>query len=204
MEIRLEWGVMPPATYNSGQADLCFSEEQARRLAGQRVGGKLCRRTVTADDDSLHVGEWQVDSGFTAGVLHGCLVARVNRRLMITMAATPGPWEHEVEDNDQFRGCGQVYTMGDGVLGGAICAPSGDLYPRGGYSPFEDMCFIADHDPEDAKRRHHAALRVLARHSPDSEGMCHHSGGVVEFFPCEEIVDLAAAYDWDLEQVPSD
>jgi hypothetical protein len=70
MQRRVEWGVMPPATYNSGEADPCFNEEQARRLAGQRVGGKLCYRVVTTDDDSLHVGEWQVDLGFTAEVLH--------------------------------------------------------------------------------------------------------------------------------------
>ena len=70
-------------------------------------------------------------------------------------AATPGPWQHvdfhgstgggEVAT---FMGCGSVITMADAVLGGDIAAPSGDLYPRSGYSPKEDMAFIAAENPE--------------------------------------------------------
>ena len=41
-------------------------------------------------------------------------------------------------------GCGQVYTMGEGVEMGNIAAPSGDLYPRSGYSAKDDMILIAN------------------------------------------------------------
>jgi hypothetical protein len=66
-------------------------------------------------------------------------------------AATPGPWVHvdyhgyngEVGDGSTFMGCGNVITWGEGVEGGDIAAPSGDCYPRGGYSPREDMAYVA-------------------------------------------------------------
>lgn len=58
--------------------------------------------------------------------------------------ATPGPWEWEPEG---FMGCGQVWTNGQGVEGGSIAGPTGDCYPRSGYSPKEDMQFIAAADP---------------------------------------------------------
>lgn len=63
-------------------------------------------------------------------------------------AATPGPWSHVDHGKDgAFNGCGQVITWGEGVEGGDIAAPSGDLYPRGGYSPMEDMAYIATVHP---------------------------------------------------------
>ncbi len=59
-------------------------------------------------------------------------------------AATPGSWEHVDHGKDgSFKGCGQVITWGDGVEGGDVAGPTGDLYPRGGYSPLEDMALIA-------------------------------------------------------------
>jgi hypothetical protein len=69
-------------------------------------------------------------------------IAAIRARLE---AATPGPWVH---DEEGYMGCGEVYTMGEGVEGGNIAAPSGDCYPRSGYSPKEDMEFIA-HAPDD-------------------------------------------------------
>lgn len=63
-------------------------------------------------------------------------------------AATPGPWAH---DDEGFMGCGQVYTANEDLYGGNIAAPSGDLYPRAGYSPKDDMLFIA-HAPADVAR----------------------------------------------------
>jgi hypothetical protein len=63
-------------------------------------------------------------------------------------AATPGPWAHTGHGpGHEHMGCGEVYTLGDGVEGGAIAAPAGDCYPRGGYSPAEDMAWIATVDP---------------------------------------------------------
>lgn len=56
--------------------------------------------------------------------------------------ATPGPWEWECQDGE-FMGCGQVFTMGEDVMGSSIAAPSGDCYPRSGYDPEADMKFIA-------------------------------------------------------------
>jgi hypothetical protein len=60
-------------------------------------------------------------------------------------AATPGPWSHvdHGPPNGTFMGCGQVITMGDGVEGGDIAGPTGDCYPRSGYSPMDDMALIA-------------------------------------------------------------
>jgi len=63
-------------------------------------------------------------------------------------AATPGPWEHVgwivgAPEPTTFSGCGQVITWAEGVEAGDICAPSGDLYPRSGYSPREDMAYVA-------------------------------------------------------------
>ena len=70
-------------------------------------------------------------------------------------AATPGPWEHVdfaepegqplTSDGRQstFMGCGSVITMGEDVMGGDIAGPNGDLYPRSGYSPGDDMAHIA-------------------------------------------------------------
>ena len=60
-------------------------------------------------------------------------------------AATPGPWEHvdHGPPAGSFKGCGQVITMGAEVFGGDIAGPTGDLYPRGGYSPLDDMALIA-------------------------------------------------------------
>jgi hypothetical protein len=60
-------------------------------------------------------------------------------------AATPGPWEHvdHGPPTGSFMGCGQVITMGAEVFGGDIAGPTGDLYPRGGYSPLDDMALIA-------------------------------------------------------------
>lgn len=62
--------------------------------------------------------------------------------------ATPGPWEHvDYHGSDHpestYRGCGSVITMGEDVMGGDIAAPNGDLYPRSGYSPRDDMALIA-------------------------------------------------------------
>jgi len=62
--------------------------------------------------------------------------------------ATPGPWEHvdytgSPHGGETFMGCGQVVTFGTNVMGGDIAAPSGDLYPRSGYSPKGDMAYIA-------------------------------------------------------------
>ena len=66
------------------------------------------------------------------------MLGDIKRRLA---AATPGPWEHEEEGN---MGCGEVFTANPDLYGGNIAAPSGDLYPRSGYSPKDDMVFIAN------------------------------------------------------------
>lgn len=60
-------------------------------------------------------------------------------------AATPGPWGHvdHGPPTGSFRGCGQVITEDADLLGGDIAGPTGDLYPRSGYSPRDDMALIA-------------------------------------------------------------
>ena len=75
--------------------------------------------------------------------------ARVLRKA--AQEATPGPWEVDGQGpGPEFRnmGCGVVYTMHESVLGGDIAMPAGDMYPRGGYSPMEDMTYIATVNPE--------------------------------------------------------
>lgn len=69
--------------------------------------------------------------------------------------ATPGPWQHvDYADPEgqpltsaglrsTYMGCGEVQTVNDRLFGGSIAAPSGDCYPRSGYSPKEDMAYIA-------------------------------------------------------------
>lgn len=74
-------------------------------------------------------------------------------------AATPGRWLHVdfaepygqplTADGEQstFMGCGSVITVNERAMGGDIAAPNGDLYPRGPYSPSDDMAWIATVDP---------------------------------------------------------
>jgi hypothetical protein len=98
-------------------------------------------------------------------------------------AATPGPWEHtEHGQGGSFMGCGQVITWGDGVEGGNIAAPSGDLYPRGGYSPSEDMAYIATVHPGVGL----ALARLLDEHADSVE----QDGGQVITSDVDEAVKL--------------
>lgn len=64
----------------------------------------------------------------------------VERAKAALQDVTPGPW---VWDSEGYMGCGQVYTEDEDLLCCNIAAPSGDLYPRSGYSPRDDMKFIA-------------------------------------------------------------
>lgn len=62
--------------------------------------------------------------------------------------ASPSPWDHVdyhgySGDQSTFMGCGSIISMHPDTMGGDIAAPNGDCYPRGGYSPFEDMKYIA-------------------------------------------------------------
>lgn len=86
--------------------------------------------------------------------------------------ATPGPWEHVDYQGGPhlevtYMGCGSIITMGEGVVGGNIAAPDGDLYPRSGYSPFEDMRYIALMHPPVAL----ALADVLDFHAAALNGM---------------------------------
>lgn len=63
-------------------------------------------------------------------------------------AASPAPWDHVdyhgySGDQSTFMGCGSIISMHPDTMGGDIATPNGDCYPRGGYSPFEDMAYIA-------------------------------------------------------------
>ena len=79
----------------------------------------------------------------TAGQVSDETLAELRR---LAAEATPGPWAWDA-DGGSYMGCGEVFTWGEGVEGGNIAAPSGDLYPRSGYSPQSDMRFIAAADP---------------------------------------------------------
>lgn len=99
--------------------------------------------------------------------------------------ATPGPWRHVdyadpegqplTSDGQQstFMGCGSIITMTERLIGGDIAmphppyiaGPSGDCYPRGGYSPKEDMAFIALMHPPVAL----ALAEWLDHHADDTD-----------------------------------
>lgn len=142
--------------------------------------------------------------------LHAHVVAQWQAKLDTARAATPRPWEHVDHASpygqpmtreglpSTFMGCGSVITMADAVLGGDICAPNGDLYPRGGYSPSEDMDHIAAFDPTFAIAVCEAALRRLERHAPQRPRMvacrwCTDDDTDVPW-PCPEVLDDAAPY----------
>jgi hypothetical protein len=137
--------------------------------------------------------------------LHERVTAAVEKRLAVAQAATPGPWEHVDYHGGPypdwtFKGCGSVVTMAPDLAGGDIAAPNGDLYPRSGYSPRDDMAFIAANDPARIIRDCRRDLKVLGRHhtyglqlAPEFRKGCVHcqqGGGV-----CAEIRDLAEAYE---------
>lgn len=88
-------------------------------------------------------------------------------------AATPGPWEHvDYQGNTDgppvtFMGCGSVVTLAENVMFGDIAAPNGDLYPRSGYSPLEDMRYIALMSPPVAL----ALADLLEAHIPLFDGL---------------------------------
>ena len=134
--------------------------------------------------------------------LHDDLVAAVTERLELARAATPGPWVHHPAG---FMGCGQVLTAGEGVEGGDIAGPTGDLYPRGGYSPRGDMAHIAANDPATVIRACEADLERLAVHSPCTPGCalhlvpmtCHYCDIAARW--CFEVRRVAYVYGLDLK-----
>lgn len=79
-------------------------------------------------------------------------------------------------------GCGTVYTTAEDLYGGEIAAPAGDLYARGGYSPAEDMAYIATVDP-----RVGLALAELLEHIGDD--LSDDSGHEVMSAPKSWVVD---------------
>ena len=89
-------------------------------------------------------------------------------------AATPGPWLHD--ESEDFMGCGSVFTGAESLLGGEIAAPNGDLYPRSGYSPRDDMVFIANARQDvpallaEVKRLHSwdGVMSLLDEHYPET------------------------------------
>jgi len=142
-------------------------------------------------------------------ILHERIKAAVEQRLTLAQAATPGPWMHvdyagSGDPDCTFMGCGSVITMGENVLGGAIAAPSGDLYPRSGYSPKDDMAFIADNGPDRIIRDCTEDLWLLNEHALDPNsshlfcdpgcvgGDCKRCG--MEY-PCRQLRSLARRYD---------
>jgi hypothetical protein len=82
-------------------------------------------------------------------------------------------------------GCGEVFTLGDGVEGGAIAAPAGDCYPRGGYSPAEDMAWIATMHPGVGE----ALADLLDEHADHIEDIRKH--GTADALPLMSHVTLA-------------
>lgn len=65
-------------------------------------------------------------------------IVREGRELLSSI--TPGPWGW---DGDSYMGAGEVFTFAEQFGAAPIAGPTGDCYPRSGYSPKEDMQFIA-------------------------------------------------------------
>ena len=141
--------------------------------------------------------------------LHEKLSARLDELEKLAKDATPGPWRHvDFADppyqpmtseglESTYMGCGSVITMGDGVAGGDIAAPNGDLYPRGGYSPGDDMALIAAVASPDVVLRQVAEDReVLKRHWRNGNG-CEACWRVTSeateavLWPCPDLLNLA-------------
>lgn len=131
----------------------------------------------------------------------------IQARLAAAQAATPGPWQHVdfhggADPGDvTYMGCGSVVTMAHAVLGGDICAPSGDLYPRSGYSPFGDMAFISANGPDVVITNCIEDLYVIARHQvsfeTDSDEAWKRYGkctGCMQQWPCQDIKSVARRY----------
>lgn len=141
------------------------------------------------------------------------LVAEVERRKALAVAATPGPWWDSpvtaAPGHHTIRGGPDDWRGFDGSLGGdtrpiARVEPAPD--DEGGHvtNHDADATFIAAHDPADALRRYERDLKTLARHHPVG---FHHmgslcagcsiteGGSVLRFveWPCDEAFDLAAA-----------
>ena len=125
---------------------------------------------------------------------------QIEHLLQVARGAMPGPWAHvdyagSDYHNTTYMGCGSVVTMADHVLGGDVAAPNGDLYPRSGYSPFEDMRFIATFSPDVVIRFLERDLRTLERHRPlvalRHVKACIQCPGI---WPCEKILDMADVY----------
>lgn len=118
--------------------------------------------------------------------LHSALLEAITARRERAKAATEGPWAIDHDGEDWW------------LLGGGV-ERSAEEY--GIASSFElnrhaeaDIRFIAAESPDAVLRQCARDLRVLERHEPDVEGLCWHSGGVIEFWPCDEVRDLAEAY----------
>ena len=146
--------------------------------------------------------------------LHEKLIARLDELEALAKKATPGPWRHvDFADppyqpmtsegmESTYMGCGSVITMGEGVEGGDIAAPNGDLYPRGGYSPDGDMAIIAAvASPDVVLRQVTEDREVLKRHQPLTYELTHETattcnwcdGGEdrVPEWPCPDLESLA-------------
>jgi hypothetical protein len=130
-------------------------------------------------------------------MLHESIKAAVEQRLAVAQAATPGPWMWIAGRVMQERGR-VVISDADGL---ATAEP-------------EDLAFIAANDPARIIRDCRRDLKVLARHQPyeyapaepDPYGgpdsplltACHWCLDYYDqypMYPCDEIRDLAEAYD---------
>jgi len=147
--------------------------------------------------------------------LHDRLLAEVERRKALAVAAMPGPWAVWRDlDAQGFYAVGEA----SGVI------PEGENWVDGEHNPtahvyvIEDAEFIAGHDPADALRRYEHYERVLERHSIIWRTIGWMEGGDTEYAElpvcvrcvpkhshfrtraevpqaCDDILDLAAALD---------
>jgi hypothetical protein len=137
--------------------------------------------------------------------LHDRLVAEVERRKALAVAATPGPWTTSGPDTiAEWMIYGEKWAVANAIVseyhGDAMAlrgGPDGDQANR-------NADYIAAHDPADARRRYEHYERVLERHAPllhRFEGLlcrgCYNDSklGECDPWPCDDITDLAGALD---------
>lgn len=125
-----------------GAGSMCWDPKTAI------CGNNMCARVFDSDEavkvaDEAYERVMELVVALVAGRQSEEVPEGLIARAEVAVAdATPGPWVWDCQDGE-FMGCGQVFTMGEDVMGGSIAAPSGDCYPRSGYNPKADMQFIA-------------------------------------------------------------
>jgi len=135
-------------------------------------------------------------------MLHESIKAAVEQRLAVAQAATPGPWRL-IWRNQDLALLGRDHANADVMSSVAEWAYGIRPWVQADIDDcdIDDATFIAANDPDRIIRDCQRDLKVLARHAPMSPvgryvgcADCYDDSGS-RSWPCDEIRDLAEAYD---------